>query len=128
MAFVGSINKDADVVLDIRMLHDTYIADIGKPGHENVAAHLRSLKRKYVKDLDIPVEFKIMEYDEESGMFRDIHRISFDVDATVDAESVTDTDRVDAVVKLQVPTWQLGQDVSVFFPDSMVARGTCEHV
>jgi len=128
MAFVGSINKDADVVLDIRMLHDTYIADIGKPGHENVTAHLRSLKRKYVKDLNIPVEFKIMEYDEESGMFRDIYRISFDVDATIDDNSVANADHVDAVVKLQVPKWQLGQDVSVFFPDTMVAKGTCESV
>lgn len=31
-----------------------------------------------------------------------------------------------AVVKLDVPDWQIGQEVSVFFPDSMVAHGVAE--
>lgn len=31
-----------------------------------------------------------------------------------------------AVIKLDVPDWQIGQKVSVYFPDTMVKYGTCE--
>jgi len=33
-----------------------------------------------------------------------------------------------AVVYLDVPEWQIGQKVSVYFPDSMVTHSTCEAV
>lgn len=31
-----------------------------------------------------------------------------------------------AVVKIDVPEWQIGQDVSIYFPDTMLKRGKCE--
>lgn len=31
-----------------------------------------------------------------------------------------------AVIKLDVPEWQIGEEVQVFFPDSMCKRGVCE--
>ena len=31
-----------------------------------------------------------------------------------------------AVIKLDVPDWQIGQDVSVYFPDTMFKTGKCE--
>lgn len=31
-----------------------------------------------------------------------------------------------AVIKLDVPEWQIGQDVSVYFPDTMLKHGKCE--
>lgn len=31
-----------------------------------------------------------------------------------------------AVIYLDVPEWQIGQDVSVYFPDTMFKRGKCE--
>lgn len=31
-----------------------------------------------------------------------------------------------AVIKLDVPDWQIGEDVSVYFPDTMCKRGVCE--
>lgn len=31
-----------------------------------------------------------------------------------------------AIINLDVPEWQIGQDVSVFFPDSMIKKGICE--
>ena len=31
-----------------------------------------------------------------------------------------------AVIELDVPEWQIGQDVSVYFPDTMVKHGKCE--
>ena len=31
-----------------------------------------------------------------------------------------------AVIELYVPEWQIGQDVSVYFPDTMVKHGKCE--
>ena len=31
-----------------------------------------------------------------------------------------------AVIELDVPEWQIGQDVSVYFPDSMLKKGKCE--
>lgn len=32
----------------------------------------------------------------------------------------------DAVIYLDVPEWQIGQDVTVYFPDTMQKKGTCE--
>ena len=37
------------------------------------------------------------------------------------------TEIVKAVIKLQVPAWQIGQDVSVYFPDTMYVKGKCEN-
>ena len=34
--------------------------------------------------------------------------------------------RMNAVIYLDVPEWQIGQEVSVYFPDTMVQRGKCE--
>lgn len=31
-----------------------------------------------------------------------------------------------AVIQLDVPEWQIGQDVSVYFPDTMLKHGKCE--
>ncbi|MBP5423938.1 MAG: hypothetical protein J6Y78_16010 [Paludibacteraceae bacterium] len=31
-----------------------------------------------------------------------------------------------AIIKLDVPEWQIGQEVSVYFPDTMMKRGICE--
>jgi hypothetical protein len=31
-----------------------------------------------------------------------------------------------AVIELDVPEWQIGQNVSVYFPDTMLKRGKCE--
>ena len=31
-----------------------------------------------------------------------------------------------AVIELDVPEWQIGQDVSVYFPDTMLKHGKCE--
>lgn len=31
-----------------------------------------------------------------------------------------------AVIELDVPDWQIGQDVSVYFPDTMLKHGKCE--
>ena len=31
-----------------------------------------------------------------------------------------------AVIRLDVPDWQIGQDVSVYFPDTMCKHGKCE--
>lgn len=31
-----------------------------------------------------------------------------------------------AVIRLDVPDWQIGQEVKVYFPDTMCVRGTCE--
>jgi len=33
-----------------------------------------------------------------------------------------------AIIKLDVPEWQIGQDVQVYFPDSMYKLGKCEAV
>ena len=33
-----------------------------------------------------------------------------------------------AVVYLDVPEWQIGQEVSVYFPDSMMKRSVCKSV
>ena len=32
----------------------------------------------------------------------------------------------DAIIRIKVPSWQIGQQVRVFFPDSMVAHAVCE--
>ena len=32
----------------------------------------------------------------------------------------------DAVIYLDVPEWQIGQQVTIYFPDTMRKRGTCE--
>lgn len=31
-----------------------------------------------------------------------------------------------AVIQLEVPEWQIGQDVTVYFPDTMCVSGKCE--
>ena len=31
-----------------------------------------------------------------------------------------------AVIKLDVPDWQIGQDVTVYFPDTMMQHAKCE--
>lgn len=31
-----------------------------------------------------------------------------------------------AIIYLDVPEWQIGQEVSVYFPDTMVQHATCE--
>ena len=31
-----------------------------------------------------------------------------------------------AIVKLDVPDWQIGQDVTVYFPDTMMKHAKCE--
>ena len=33
---------------------------------------------------------------------------------------------MNAVIYLDVPDWQIGQDVTVYFPDTMAKRGKCE--
>ena len=33
---------------------------------------------------------------------------------------------MNAVIYLDVPDWQIGQDVSIFFPDTMVKHCKCE--
>ena len=33
-----------------------------------------------------------------------------------------------AIIKLDVPDWQIGQEVSVFFRDTMMKKGICEKV
>ena len=35
---------------------------------------------------------------------------------------------VNAVIKLNVPDWQIGQEVSIYFPDTMVKHATCEEL
>lgn len=36
--------------------------------------------------------------------------------------------RVKAVVRLEVPDYQIGQEVSVYFKDTMMLKGVCEAV
>ena len=31
-----------------------------------------------------------------------------------------------AVIKLDVPEWQIGQDATIYFPDTMVKKSKCE--
>lgn len=31
-----------------------------------------------------------------------------------------------ALIKLNVPEWQIGQDVNVYFPDTMMQKSVCE--
>ena len=33
---------------------------------------------------------------------------------------------MNAVIRLDVPDWQVGKDVTVFFPDTMMKKGKCE--
>lgn len=35
-------------------------------------------------------------------------------------------DKVDAIIRVKVPKWQIGEEVSVYFPDTMTTRGKCE--
>lgn len=35
-------------------------------------------------------------------------------------------DYVDAIIRVRVPKWQIGEEVSVHFPDTMMKRGKCE--
>lgn len=31
-----------------------------------------------------------------------------------------------AIIQLDIPDWQIGQDVTVYFPDTMMKHGKCE--
>ena len=31
-----------------------------------------------------------------------------------------------AIIRVNVPDWQIGQEVSLYFPDTMTIKGTCE--
>ena len=33
---------------------------------------------------------------------------------------------VDAIIKIKVPKWQIGEEVSIYFKDSMYIKGICE--
>ena len=33
---------------------------------------------------------------------------------------------VKAQINVEVPDWQIGQEVSLYFPDTMMIKGTCE--
>ena len=35
-------------------------------------------------------------------------------------------DYVDAIIRIKVPEWQIGEIVSIHFPDTMFIRSTCE--
>lgn len=35
-------------------------------------------------------------------------------------------DYIDAIIRVKVPKWQIGEKVSVHFPDTMMKRGKCE--
>ena len=35
-------------------------------------------------------------------------------------------DYVNACVKIKVPKWQIGQEVSIYFKDTMYIKGICE--
>jgi hypothetical protein len=35
-------------------------------------------------------------------------------------------DKVDAIIRVKVPKWQIGEEVSIYFPDTMTIRGKCE--
>lgn len=35
-------------------------------------------------------------------------------------------DYIDAIIKVKVPKWQIGQKVQIYFPDSMCTKGICE--
>ena len=35
---------------------------------------------------------------------------------------------IDAIIKVKVPEWQIGEEVSVFFPDAMNIKGVCERI
>lgn len=35
-------------------------------------------------------------------------------------------DKVDAIIRVKVPKWQIGEEVSIYFPDTMMIRGKCE--
>lgn len=32
---------------------------------------------------------------------------------------------IDAIIKVEVPKWQIGEEVSVYFPDTMYVKGKC---
>jgi len=34
--------------------------------------------------------------------------------------------KVKAIIKVDVPEWQIGEEAQIFFPDSMCAKGICE--
>ena len=33
---------------------------------------------------------------------------------------------VDAIIKVKVPEWQIGEEVSIYFKDTMYIKGICE--
>ena len=42
------------------------------------------------------------------------------------SESDVRKDYVDAVIKVKVPEWQIGEKVFIYFPDTMGIHSTCE--
>ena len=43
-------------------------------------------------------------------------------------KAMKQNDYIDAYIKIKVPKWQIGQDVSVYFKDTMCVKGICEEV
>lgn len=37
-------------------------------------------------------------------------------------------DYINAIIRVKVPKWQIGEEVSVYFPDTMTVRGKCEMI
>lgn len=37
-------------------------------------------------------------------------------------------DYVDAIIKVQVPKWQIGEECFIYFKDTMGIKGICEEV
>ena len=35
-------------------------------------------------------------------------------------------DYIDAIIRVKVPKWQIGEEASVYFPDTMTIKGKCE--
>ena len=35
---------------------------------------------------------------------------------------------INAIIKVKVPEWQIGEEAQVFFPDTMSTKGICEEV
>ena len=42
------------------------------------------------------------------------------------SESDVSKDYVDAIIRVKVPEWQIGEKVSIYFPDTMFIHSTCE--
>lgn len=44
----------------------------------------------------------------------------------MDNEELIMSDYVKAIIKIEVPEWQIGKEVSVYFPDTMCVKATVE--